>query len=89
MSALLNPDDDPEQSRDSLRAAALFAGLSDEELACFHRAAQARSYPKDKILFLQEDPAEFFYVVLGGWVKRRKRSATEHPFENSEGANTP
>jgi CRP-like cAMP-binding protein len=57
------------QSLGCLRDASLFSKLSAEEIACFERAAQARSYPKGKILYLQEEPAEFFYVICGGWIK--------------------
>ncbi|MDR3425398.1 MAG: Crp/Fnr family transcriptional regulator [Alphaproteobacteria bacterium] len=54
---------------DALRDALLFSSLSDEELACFHNAAQFRSYKKGKILYLQDEPADFFYVIRNGWVK--------------------
>jgi len=59
----------PEQYLGCLRGASLFSNLSEQELACFQNAAHTRSYKKGKILYLQNDPAEFFYVICGGWVK--------------------
>jgi len=56
-------------SLDCLRGASLFADLSNEELASFHDAAQMRSYKKGKVLYIEEEPAEFFYVICSGWIK--------------------
>jgi len=52
-----------------LRGASLFSNLSDEEIAHFQDTAQARSYKKGKILYVEDEPAEFFYVICGGWIK--------------------
>jgi len=52
-----------------LRGASLFSNLSDEEIACFQDAAQSRTYKKGKILYVEEEHAEFFYVICGGWIK--------------------
>jgi len=38
----------------------LFSNLSEAEIACFNNAAHTRSYKKGKILYLQDEPAEFF-----------------------------
>jgi CRP-like cAMP-binding protein len=59
----------PGQSPNCLRAATLFANLSDEEIASFQQASQTRFYKKGKILYLQENHAEYFYVICGGWIK--------------------
>jgi len=59
----------PEYSLGCLRSASLFSNLSDEEIACFKNAAQIRSYEKGKILYLQEEPTDFFYVICSGWIK--------------------
>jgi CRP-like cAMP-binding protein len=74
MTSVLKINDDhmpkhPEQTSGSLRAAALFSDLSDEAIACFQRTAQARSYKKGKVLYLQENLGEFFYVICSGWIK--------------------
>jgi len=52
-----------------LKNASLFSNLADKEVACFNDATLARSYKKGQILYLQEEPAKFFYVICGGWVK--------------------
>lgn len=59
----------PEYSLGCLRGASLFSNLSEEDISCFHDAAHARTYKKGKILYLQDEPAEFFYVICGGWIK--------------------
>ena len=58
-----------EYSLDCLRGLSLFSNLSDEEIACFRAAAQFRSYKKDRVLYLEGEPAEYFYVISGGWIK--------------------
>jgi CRP-like cAMP-binding protein len=47
----------------------LFTHLTDQEIACFHDASQIRSYKKGKILYLQDNPADYFYVICSGWIK--------------------
>jgi len=59
----------PERSLGCLRGASLFSNLSEAEVACFQSAAHARSYKKGKILYLEEESADFFYVICGGWIK--------------------
>ena len=52
-----------------LRGAVFFSDISDEEIAIFLEVAQARAYKKGKVLYLEGEPAEFFYVVCSGWIK--------------------
>lgn len=52
-----------------LRGAAFFADLSDADIACFYDAAQVRSYKKGKVIYLEGESAEYFYVVSSGWIK--------------------
>jgi CRP-like cAMP-binding protein len=59
----------PEYSLGCLRGTSLFLHLSDEEISCFSKAAQARSYKKGQMLYIQEESAKSFYVVCGGWIK--------------------
>jgi CRP-like cAMP-binding protein len=59
----------PEYALGCLRGASLFSHLSDQEIACFNAATQARSYKKGQILYLQQDSAQFFYVICSGWIK--------------------
>ena len=58
-----------DQSLACLKSAQIFSTLSDKDLACFQEAAQLRAYKKGKILYLEEDPAKFFYIIKCGWIK--------------------
>jgi len=57
------------QSSDCLRGSSLFSDLSDEDVACFQDAAQHRAYNKGKVLYLEDEAAESFYIICGGWIK--------------------
>src|ERR1700733_8209310 len=59
----------PEYSLGSLKGSLLFANLPDEEIAHFQNAARSYTYKKDKILYLQTEPAENFYMICSGWIK--------------------
>jgi CRP-like cAMP-binding protein len=52
-----------------LKTALLFSELSDSEISYFNDAAQARAYKKGRVLYLEGDEAEFFYVICSGWIK--------------------
>jgi CRP-like cAMP-binding protein len=52
-----------------LKNVSIFANLADQEIARFQNAAQLRRYKKGKLIYLQGESANFFYVVRGGWVK--------------------
>ena len=52
-----------------LKNTPLFSKLSDKEIGCFYDASQHKSYEKGKILYLEEEPAKFFYVICSGWIK--------------------
>jgi len=53
----------------ALRNARLFFDLPDAEIFRFNDVAQARIYKKGKVLYLEGDAAEYFYILCGGWVK--------------------
>lgn len=55
--------------KEVLGRVSLFSALTDEELACFHDAARPRLFQKGQILYIQDDPADYFYVVCRGWIK--------------------
>lgn len=52
-----------------LRPLAVFDGVDDALIAAFAQAARYRILAKGQMLYLQDDPAESFYVLLRGWVK--------------------
>ncbi len=47
----------------------LFAGLPEENVACFANAAQIKSYKKGKLLYTEGEKALSFYVICNGWLK--------------------
>lgn len=57
------------QYRKFLATLPTFAGLSDADLDDLLSFAQVREYPKNKLLFLRDEPATRMYVILEGWVK--------------------
>lgn len=54
---------------ESIESHPIFKGLPKEVTATFAASARAQHYPKGKILFLQQDKAESFYIIATGWVK--------------------
>ncbi|KAA0010280.1 cyclic nucleotide-binding domain-containing protein [Billgrantia pellis] len=64
-------------SREALQAVRqvpLFAGLESETLALLTEGALERRYRRGTQLFRRGEPADRFYVVLGGWVKLFRES---------------
>ncbi len=54
---------------DILRSTILFEGLNDDILRAIVGNQLPRDFKKGHILFQQNDEADYFYVVLEGWVK--------------------
>jgi CRP-like cAMP-binding protein len=54
---------------ETLRRLPLFAGLPTDILPGLIEGSAPRAFDKGQLLFQQGDPAEFFFVVLSGWVK--------------------
>lgn len=52
-----------------LKQTSLFSDLEFGDLADFMDAAKSRQAEKGKILYLHNEPAEFFYLIRSGWVK--------------------
>ncbi len=47
----------------------LFAKLPTENIKKFSDAARIAQYKKGKILFVEDEKARFFYIILNGWVR--------------------
>ena len=47
----------------------LFGNLPDENVAQFADAAQVGNYKKGQFLYLEDERADFFYVICSGWLK--------------------
>ena len=54
---------------DLLRQHSLFAAMSDDMYPLFTSAAKKLTLKKGDQLFLQDDPAEWFYFIVSGWIK--------------------
>jgi len=54
---------------DIIRRAPLFAAVRDDVLRDLLKDARVGTYRRGQILFLRGDPAEWFYLLLDGWVK--------------------
>jgi CRP-like cAMP-binding protein len=58
-----------ERAGQFLKALPFFAGLPEEEVATLLDEGHVRTYPKRKHLFLHQDRAEIFYIVISGCIK--------------------
>lgn len=52
-----------------LRRSPLFAGLDQATLATLLGSAYVKDFPGGMMLFCQDDPADRFFAILGGWIK--------------------
>lgn len=62
--------------REFVHGLPLFSDLSDKMLSHLLKHAQVRDYAKGKLLFLESEQATRLYIVLSGWVKLFKGTAT-------------
>ncbi len=46
-----------------------FEGLPEADVERLLAAAETKDYPKHKILLVQDDPANRFFIILSGWIK--------------------
>lgn len=60
---------------DQLQSLSLFAGLPEGTLNHFAEKSFLKEGGKGKILFLQGDNAEWFYIIIHGWVKLFRESS--------------
>jgi CRP-like cAMP-binding protein len=52
-----------------LKELPLFNGMESETLKIFASCAAVRFFPKGKIIYVEEEKAECFYIVQKGWIK--------------------
>ena len=57
-----------------IKALSLFQGVDDATVSDFAHHSQVMDLPKGSTLFLQDEPAEWFYVVISGWIKLFRES---------------
>ena len=54
---------------DLLRSLPLFKGLDETEIEVFAAASHSRTFVKGQNLYLEGETAQFFYVIIAGWIK--------------------
>ena len=59
----------PKEIFAGLKSHSLFTVMPDEMYAEFVAATQELVHDKNNVLFLQDEPAEWFYFIVSGWVK--------------------
>ena len=55
--------------RDLLRNVPIFSELSDADVATLARVATRRRYPKDTVVFFENEEGDFFFMILEGRIK--------------------
>jgi len=52
-----------------IRQVPLFENMSDDALKTLLGNSFPKEYPKGKVLFIRDEPADCFFIMLSGWVK--------------------
>lgn len=60
---------DDQRIADQLSSIPLFHDLEDKTLEQFLNQSFVRVFKKGEMVFLQDDPADYFYLIRSGWVK--------------------
>jgi len=55
--------------RELLRTVPLFSELSDTDIASLGRLATKRKFPKDTVVFFENEEGDFFFMILEGRIK--------------------
>jgi CRP-like cAMP-binding protein len=55
--------------RELLRNVPIFSELSDPDIATLARVATRRRYPKDTVVFFENEEGDFFFMILEGRIK--------------------
>jgi CRP-like cAMP-binding protein len=52
-----------------LRTVPIFSELTDEDIASLARLSSRRRYPKDQVVFFENEEGDFFFMILEGRIK--------------------
>jgi CRP-like cAMP-binding protein len=55
--------------RELLRTVPIFSELSDADIASLARLSSRRHYPKDTVVFFENEEGDFFFSIVGGRIK--------------------
>ena len=61
-----------------LQSLTLFSQLDETLLERFAKASQLKTFHKGDILFLQDDEADWIYVIVSGWLKLFRETVDGH-----------
>src|SRR2546427_3660762 len=59
----------PMDEREVLRTVPIFSELSDEDITSLARLALRKRYPKDTVVFFENEEGDFFFTILEGRIK--------------------
>lgn len=71
---------EPQTIIEGLKTSQLFHGLDEDELTQFFTHATLRTFPKKVLLFFQDDPIQYLYILLNGKVKFYKANSQGKEF---------
>lgn len=54
---------------ENLKGSILFANLTSDSLLAFIHASNVHYMHKNKVIFIQGEKADYFYLIMSGWVK--------------------
>jgi CRP-like cAMP-binding protein len=57
------------EEKELLRSVPLFSELSDADITSLSRLAARRRYPKDTVVFFENDEGDFFFTIVEGRIK--------------------
>ncbi len=61
-----------------LKTVPLFNEFTDDDIANVLANSRTKKYKKGKLLFLVDDRAEYFYVIISGWIKLFRETRDGH-----------
>ena len=68
----------PSTTSNTLKKTKLFFGIDDNILDDFIKNASTKTYPKGTVLFLHTDKADYFYIIISGWLKLYRETLDGH-----------
>jgi CRP/FNR family transcriptional regulator, dissimilatory nitrate respiration regulator len=68
----------PSTISNTLKKTKLFFGIDDNILDDFIKNASIKTYPKGTVLFLHTDKADYFYIIISGWLKLYRETLDGH-----------
>ena len=64
-----------EQASEALKQIHYFSKLPDNVIANLAKVAQKRHYDSEQVIYIEDDPAEYIYILETGWVKATRMTS--------------